>query len=55
MARPPNISNEGRRVATEKDFQIWSAGTPIVADPVNGAATSGTISVVDLTKSSMCS
>jgi YVTN family beta-propeller protein len=43
------VSNESGRVATEKDFQIWSAGTPIVADPVNGSATTGTVSVVDLT------
>ena len=42
------ISNEGGRIATEGDFQIWSAGTPIVADPVVGAAITGTVSVVDL-------
>jgi YVTN family beta-propeller protein len=42
------ISNEGGRAATQADFQIWSAGTPIVADPVNGSAITGTISVVDL-------
>ena len=42
------ISNEGGRVATESDFQINSAGTEIVADPVVGAAITGTISVVDL-------
>src|SRR5262249_27737607 len=29
-------------------FQIYSAGAPIVADPVNGHATTGTVSVVDL-------
>jgi YVTN family beta-propeller protein len=44
------ISNEGGRVATKADFQILSAGTPIVADKVNGSATTGTVSVVDLTK-----
>jgi YVTN family beta-propeller protein len=44
------ISNEGGRVATEGDFQIYSAGTPIVADPVVGAAITGTVSVVDLAK-----
>jgi len=42
------VSNEGGRAATESDFQIWSAGTEIVADPVVGAAITGTVSVVDL-------
>ena len=42
------ISNEGGRVATQSDFQINSAGTEIVADPVVGAAITGTVSVVDL-------
>ena len=42
------VSNEGGRAATEKDFQIYSAGTEIVADPVIGAAITGTVSVVDL-------
>jgi YVTN family beta-propeller protein len=42
------ISNEGGREATEADFQINSAGTEIVADKVVGAATTGTVSVVDL-------
>ncbi len=42
------ISNEGGRAATEADFQIYSAGTPIVADPVVGNAITGTVSVVDL-------
>jgi len=42
------ISNEGGREATDADFQIWSAGTEIVADPVVGAAVTGTVSVVDL-------
>jgi YVTN family beta-propeller protein len=42
------ISNEGGRPATEEDFQIYSAGTEIVADPVVGAAITGTVSVVDL-------
>ncbi|GAC1303991.1 MAG: alkaline phosphatase family protein [Steroidobacteraceae bacterium] len=42
------ISNEGGRAATEDDFQIYSAGTPIVADPLLGSATTGTVSVVDL-------
>ena len=43
-----NVSNEGGRAATEADFQIYSAGTEIVADPVVGAAITGTVSVVDL-------
>jgi YVTN family beta-propeller protein len=42
------VSNEGGRAATENDFQIWSAGTEIVADPLVGAAVTGTVSVVDL-------
>jgi len=42
------ISNEGGRAATESDFQIYSAGTEIVADEQVGAAITGTVSVVDL-------
>jgi YVTN family beta-propeller protein len=42
------VSNEGGRKATNADFQVWSAGTEIVADPVVGAAITGTVSVVDL-------
>jgi YVTN family beta-propeller protein len=42
------VSNEGGRAATASDFQIYSAGTEIVADPVVGAAVTGTVSVVDL-------
>ena len=42
------VSNEGGRAATEADFQIYSAGTEIVADPVVGAAITGTVSVVEL-------
>jgi YVTN family beta-propeller protein len=42
------VSNEGGRAATEPDFQINSAGTEIVTDPVVGAAITGTVSVVDL-------
>ena len=42
------ISNEGGRVATASDFTIYSDGTEIVADPVNGSAATGTVSVVDL-------
>jgi YVTN family beta-propeller protein len=42
------VSNEGGRAATEADFQIYSAGTEIVSDPVVGSAITGTVSVVDL-------
>src|SRR5215469_4603371 len=42
------VSNEGGRAATDTDFQINSAGTEIVADPLIGAAVTGTVSVVDL-------
>jgi len=42
------VSNEGGRAATATDFQIYSAGTPIVADPFDGSAITGTVSVVDL-------
>jgi YVTN family beta-propeller protein len=42
------VSNEGGRAANAGDFQINSAGTEIVADPVVGAAITGTVSVVDL-------
>jgi len=42
------VSNEGGRAANAEDFQINSAGTEIVADPVVGAAITGTVSVVDL-------
>ena len=42
------VSNEGGRAATQADFQIYSAGTEIVADQVVGAAVTGTVSVVDL-------
>jgi YVTN family beta-propeller protein len=44
------ISNEGGRAATEGDFQIYSAGTEVVADPQVGAAITGTVSVVNLNK-----
>jgi DNA-binding beta-propeller fold protein YncE len=37
------VSNEGGRPATEGDFQIYSAGTEVVADPQVGAAITGTV------------
>jgi YVTN family beta-propeller protein len=42
------ISNEGGRVATASDFTIYSDGTEIVANSVNGSSVTGTVSVVDL-------
>jgi YVTN family beta-propeller protein len=48
VAETAYVSNEGGRVATAADFQIWSSGTPIVADKENGSAVTGTVSVVDL-------
>jgi YVTN family beta-propeller protein len=42
------VSNEGGRAATQADFQIYSAGTPIVSDKVIGNAITGTVSVVNL-------
>jgi DNA-binding beta-propeller fold protein YncE len=44
------VTNEGGRVATPSDFTNDSAGTPIVANQVNGSAVTGTISVYDTTK-----
>ena len=42
------VSNEGGRIATEKDFQGYSNGTPVVVDYPTGATSTGTISVVNL-------
>ena len=42
------VSNKGGRIATKSDFQGYSDGTPVVADNVTGSASSGTVSVVDL-------
>lgn len=42
------VSNEGGRPADANDFTNLSYGTPIVADKVTGAATTGTLSVVDV-------
>jgi YVTN family beta-propeller protein len=44
------VSNEGGRPATASDFTNLSDGTPIVADPTDAFATTGTVSVIDLTK-----
>lgn len=42
------VSNEGGRPATARDFTNLSDGTPLVADRTTGAASTGTVSVVDL-------
>ena len=42
------VSNEGGRPATASDFTNLSDGTPIVVDPVDAFATTGTVSVVNL-------
>jgi DNA-binding beta-propeller fold protein YncE len=42
------VSNEGGRVPTKSDFQIYSGSSEIVADPFIGAAVTGTVSVVDV-------
>ncbi len=42
------VSNEAGRIATEKDFQQYSNGTPVVAQYPTGATATGTVSVVDL-------
>ncbi len=42
------VSNEAGRIATEKDFQEYSNGTPVVAKYPTGSTAEGTISVVDL-------
>ena len=43
------VSNEGGRPAKPGEYTKCSDGTPIVADKVTGAASTGTVSVVDLT------
>ncbi len=42
------VSNEAGRIATEKDFQLYSNGTPVVAEYPTGTTATGTVSVVDL-------
>jgi YVTN family beta-propeller protein len=42
------VSNEGGRPARPGDPTNYSDGTPVVSDPVTGAATTGTVSVVNL-------
>ncbi len=42
------VSNEGGRIATANDFQLYSDGVPIVAENPTGVTATGTLSVVDL-------
>ncbi|HUB51165.1 MAG TPA: hypothetical protein VL986_03405 [Terracidiphilus sp.] len=42
------VSNEAGRPATSSDFQLYSDGTPVVAQNPTGATATGTISVVNL-------
>ena len=42
------VSNEAGRIATAKDFQQYSNGTPVVADNPTGSTSTGTVSVVNL-------
>jgi YVTN family beta-propeller protein len=43
------VSNEGGRPAKPGETINYSDGTPVVSSPVTGAATTGTVSVVNLT------
>jgi YVTN family beta-propeller protein len=43
------VSNQGGRPAGDGDFVNTSGGTSLVADPTTGAASTGTVSVVDTT------
>ncbi len=42
------VSNEGGRPATASDFTNLSDGTPIVVDPTDAYATTGTVSVINI-------
>ncbi|MBV9762830.1 MAG: hypothetical protein JO340_19885 [Acidobacteriaceae bacterium] len=42
------VSNEAGRIPTASDFQLYSNGTPVVAEYPTGATAPGTISVVNL-------
>jgi YVTN family beta-propeller protein len=42
------VSNEAGRIATADDFQLYSNGTPVVAENPTGTTAPGTVSVVDL-------
>ena len=47
-ATPPTSATKVAGPLPQADFQVNSAGTEIVADPVNGSAITGTVSVVNL-------
>jgi YVTN family beta-propeller protein len=47
IGRKAYVSNEGGRPAGGGDFALNSYGTAMVSDPITGAATTGTVSVVD--------
>ena len=42
------VSNEAGRIATAKDFQEYSNGTPVVAEYPTGSVAKGTISIVNI-------
>jgi YVTN family beta-propeller protein len=42
------VSNDAGRIATQNDFQLYSDGTPVVAEYPTGTTAPGTVSVVDL-------
>jgi YVTN family beta-propeller protein len=42
------VSNEAGRIAAASDFQLYSNGTPVVAEYPTGTTAKGTVSVVDL-------
>jgi YVTN family beta-propeller protein len=42
------VSNEAGRIATNADFQLYSNGTPVVAQYPTGSTSTGTVSVVNL-------
>jgi YVTN family beta-propeller protein len=48
--RTAYVSNEAGRIAKASDFQLYSDGTPVVADNPTGATSTGTVSVVDLSR-----
>ncbi|PMP85663.1 MAG: phosphoesterase [Thermodesulfobium narugense] len=47
------VTNQGGRIATNADYTNYSSGTSIVSDPVTGAASTGTVSVIDLNTESV--
>ncbi|AEE14492.1 40-residue YVTN family beta-propeller repeat protein [Thermodesulfobium narugense DSM 14796] len=47
------VTNQGGRVATIGDYTNYSSGTSIISNPSTGAASTGTVSVVDLNTKSV--